>query len=382
MKRWSTIFIVGVLLAACTGRGARPEGHNQGAQPSWPTQGWEASTPEAQGMDSARLAELLGEIQQHDYGIDSISIVRHGYLVLDAYVYPFASDQRHIIHSCTKSIVSALIGIAIEQGHIESVDVPLLELLPGRTVAQAEAKRGITLEHLLTMSSGLECRDSYLYRWQGLSEMRQSDDWVQYVLDLPVAQKAGSYFEYCNGGSFLLSAILQETTGETAYAYAQEHLFDPLGISDVVWPASPDGISIGWGEMRMRPHDMLKIGYLYLHQGDWEGQQIVPAKWVAASTQKRIDGTLQDGYGYQWWIAAPNLYMALGYAGQYIIVAPEQELVVVFTSQLSERDFYLPQQLFERHIQPSIRSSGPLPEDAEGIRLLQSYVEEIAHPKE
>jgi CubicO group peptidase (beta-lactamase class C family) len=127
---------------------------------------------------------------------------------------------------------------------------------------------------------------------------------------------------------------------------------------------------------------MLKIGYLYLHQGHWEDQQIVPTEWVAASTRKQIGGTLQDGYGYQWWIAEPNLYMALGYSGQYIIVAPDQGLVVVFTSHLSERDFYLPQQLFERYIRPSLRSPDPLPENAEGTVLLQSYIEDMARPKE
>jgi CubicO group peptidase (beta-lactamase class C family) len=132
----------------------------------------------------------------------------------------------------------------------------------------------------------------------------------------------------------------------------------------------------------MRPHDMLKIGYLYLNQGRWQDKQIVPAQWVAASTRKQIDGTLQDGYGYQWWVAGQDLYMALGYAGQYIIVAPKQDLVVVFTSQLDERDFFLPQRLYEQYIQPSVKSSRPLPENVEGATLLQSYVEDLAHSKE
>ena len=122
---------------------------------------------------------------------------------------------------------------------------------------------------------------------------------------------------------------------------------------------------------------MLKIGYLYLHQGRWQDKQIVPSKWVTASTRKHIDGTLQDGYGYQWWIAEPDLYMALGYAGQYIIVAPKQDLVVVFTSQLGERDFYLPQRLFEQYILSSVESSSPLAENTEGTALLQSYVKDL-----
>jgi CubicO group peptidase (beta-lactamase class C family) len=331
-------------------------------------------------MDSLRLADMLAEIEARGYALDSVSVVRHGALVLDAYVHPFGPNQQHEIYSCTKSVVSALVGIALREGYIESVEQPLLDFFPGRTVAYRDGKESITLEHVLTMSGGLLCRDSYLYRWQGIQEMRQTGDWVQYMLDLPMAEEPGTHFEYCNGGSFLLSAILQETTGRTALEYAGERLFGPLGISDVTWPANPQGISVGWGEVRMRPHDMLKIGYLYLNEGRWEGEQIVPVEWVAASTRRHIDGTLQGGYGYQWWIAEPDVYMALGYSGQYILVAPELDMVVVFTSQLAERDFYLPQQLFERYIRPAVKSPDPLPENAEGVALLQSYGEDLACP--
>jgi CubicO group peptidase (beta-lactamase class C family) len=346
----------------------------------WPTEGWQSSTPEAQGIDSVQLADMLAEIQTQGHDIDSVSVVRYGYLVLDAYVYPSVVDDKHEIYSCTKSVVSALIGIAIEHGQIEGVNAPLLDLLPGRTVSQAENKTGITLEHILTMSSGLECRDSYLYRWRGLRELRASSDWVQYMLDLPVEHKAGTHFEYCNGGSFLLSAILQEATGMSALDYANEHLFAPLGISDVAWPANPDGISIGWSEIRMRPQDMLKIGYLYLNQGRWQDQQIVPADWVAASTRKQIDGTLQDGYGFQWWVVDRDLVMALGYSGQYIIVDSTRDLVVVFTSHVQEREFYLPQRLFERYIRSAVGGSRMLPENSDGAALLSSYVDELAQP--
>jgi CubicO group peptidase (beta-lactamase class C family) len=370
------LILVTLFLAGCATVPRRP-----GTGAYWPTEGWRVSAPEAQGVDSLPLANMLAEIEAQDYAIDSVSVVRHGYLVLDAYVHPYGPGQPHEIRSCTKSVVSALIGIAIQEGAVEGVDQPLLDLFPGRTAAYRDArKEAIVLEHVLTMSSGLMCRDSYLYRWRGLTDMRRSADWVQYMLDLPMAEAPGTHFEYCNGGSFLLSAILQEATGQTALEYAGEHLFGPLGIADVTWPANPQGISIGWGEMRMRPHDMLKIGYLYLNEGRWEDQQIVPAGWVAGSTRKHIDGTLQDGYGYQWWVAGGGVYMALGYGGQYILVAPDLDMVVVLTSELAEQDFYLPQRLFERYIRPAVKSSRPLAEDAEGVALLQSYVKALARP--
>jgi CubicO group peptidase (beta-lactamase class C family) len=185
------------------------------------------------------LAAVLGTIQEQDRGIDSVSVVRNGHLILDAAAYPYRADSRHVIHSCTKSIVSALIGIAIDKGYIESVEQPVLGFFPGRTVANLDArKEAMTLEHLLTMTAGLECRDSYLYRWRGLEQMRQSDDWVQFMLDLPMAEAAGNRFEYCNGASLLLSAIIQETTGMSAFSFAKEHLFGPLGVSDVAWESN------------------------------------------------------------------------------------------------------------------------------------------------
>jgi CubicO group peptidase (beta-lactamase class C family) len=303
-------------------------------------------------------------------------------MVMDATVHPFQPDSKHIIHSCTKSIVSALVGIAIEEGYIRGTGQRVIDLFPSRTIANLDAnKREMTLEDLLTMSSGLDCQDSYLYRWRGLNEMRQSDDWVQHVLDLPMIAEPGTRFEYCNGVSFLLSAIIQETTGQTTLDFAREHLFGPLGITDVDWPANPQGINIGWGELHMKPHDMAKIGHLYLHDGRWGDQQVVPAEWTSASTKKYIDGTLQDGYGYQWWVDGTGYYVALGYAGQCIFVIPDLDLVVVFVSDLEEADFYIPQILLSEYIVPAIESSGPLPDNPEGLRVLASSIEALAQPR-
>lgn len=203
--------------------------------------------------------------------------------------------------------------------------------------------------------------------------MRSSTDWIQFVLDLPMIEDPGSHFEYCNGASMVLSAILQEATGMSAFAFATEYLFSPLGISDVKWFSNPQGISIGYSELELRPEDMAKIGHLYVSDGLWNNEQIVSSSWVRASTRKYINATLQEGYGYHWWIDDSGIYMALGYGGQYIIVVPEEDLVVVFVSDLAERDFYLPEQLFQDYILPSIKSSDPLPEDPRATTLLRLY---------
>ena len=332
-------------------------------------------------MDSDLLSEMLMKIQEQNYEIDSVTIVRNGYMVADVRIYPFSLSEKHNIYSCIKSVVSALIGIAIDQGHIEGLQQPVLSFFPQRAIADREAyKEAMTLEHLLTMTTGFKCQDSYVYRWSGLNQMRESEDWVQFVLDLPMEGEPGVRFEYCNGSSFLLSAIIQETTGMSANEFAEEHLFSPLGISDVDWSANPQGISVGYSDLRMHPHDMAKIGYLYLNDGWWDGKQIVSSEWVKASTSKYISATLEDGYGYQWWVDGSGVYLALGYGGQFIFVIPEKAMVVVFTSSLEDSDFYVPQTLLDEFIIPAAIGSSALPVNPEGLTLLESLIAELTNP--
>ncbi len=381
-KRIILLCALAALLAGCGGAtSTREPAAAVFREEYWPTLGWRTSTPEEQGMDSEALATMLARIEARGYDIDSVTVIRHGYIVADAAVYPYDLNSKHVIHSCTKSVVSTLIGIALFRGHIDSVDQPVLDFFPSRTVQNLDAgKEKMTLEHLLTMTTGLECRDSYLYRWSGLNQMIMSGDWVQYVLDLPMSEEPGTRFEYCNGASFLLSAILTETTGMSALEFAERNLFLPLAITDVSWPANPQGINLGWGELRMRPHDMAKIGYLYLKGGRWESARLLPAAWVEASTRKHTSATLQDGYGYQWWVDDSGMYMALGYAGQFIFVVPEKEMVVVFTSDLEESLFYAPQELLNDFILPAAVSPDPLPANPEGVALLEARVEALGSP--
>ncbi len=364
----------------------RTQGPAAGTQESslhWPTQGWQTSNPEKQGVDSGKLAEMLEQIKKQNISIRSVVVIRNGNVLLEANFHPYVKDSWHIIHSCTKSVMSALIGIAIDKGYIKSVKTPVLEFFPERTAANLdENKKNLTLEHLLTMSTGFQARDSYLYNWEGLTKMRASPDWIQYVLDLPMANAPGAKFDYSNCSSFLLSAILQETTGKNAFAFAREHLFGPLGIQEIAWPSNPQGITLGWGGIRMKPLDMAKFGFLYLNKGVWEGKQVVSSSWVETSTQEKIKArTLSDGYGYQWWVNEDGYYMALGYSGQYIVVLPQQNMIVVFTSALPSLSFFFPHLLLRNYILPAAKSSTPLPDNPDGIRRLQSVLRAISNPK-
>lgn len=349
---------------------------------SYPTQGWQISSPEEQGMRSQMLADMMEVIKKNSYDIDSVLIIRNGYMVLDAYFYPFLKGQQHIIHSCTKSIMSALIGIAIDKGYIKNINQPITDFFPDKAFSNADdLKKSITLENMLMMASGLKCRDSYRYRSLGLFKMINSNDWAQYVLDLPMAEAPGDKFEYCNGVSYLLSVIIQNTTKMKTLDFAKKHLFEPLGIIDIGWPASPQGFNIGYGEMWLKPPDMAKIGWLYLNKGRWGRKQILPSAWVEVSTRGHIGATMFDQYGYQWWVDSAGFYAAVGRKGQFIFVVPEKNMVAVFTSDLQDSDFFVPRKLLEKYILPAVVSTNALPLNKEEKVRLDELVISVAKPK-
>ena len=322
-------------------------------------------------MDSDLLVKMLNLIWEKNIDIHSVLVIRNGYMVLDAYSYPYDSEIPHHIDACTQSISSALVGIGIDKGYIRDISKPVLDFFPTRVAKNFDAnKKAMTLENLLTMTTGLECRDPFLYLQSGMLDMiipadwRMSKDWVQFVIDLPMAEEPGTRYEYCNGAPFLLSAILQEQTGMNALTFAETYLFEPLGISEVGWPSNPQGITLGYGHLFMRPRDMAKIGYLYLNNGLWEGKQIISSQWINASTRKYIDTTLLPGYGYHWWIASPDAYIAAGNKGQFIMVAPDKHIVAIFTGRLSPKDFLIPLDLLAQYIIPAIKSPTALPENS------------------
>jgi CubicO group peptidase (beta-lactamase class C family) len=367
---WQLFVIVLMALPMWGCRGAGPDKPDY-----WPTQGWRTATPEGQGMDSALLVDMLDTIWQNDIEIDSVVVVRNGYVVLDAYSYPRDADDRHNIYSCSKSVTSALIGIALDKGLIKSVHEPVLDFFPDHTARNLDAdKKAMTLEHVLTMTTGLECRDNWRYNWRGLKEMGRSPDWVQFMIDLPMAERPGTHFNYCNGATFLLSAILQQKTGMDAKSFAEKHLFRPLGISNFMWPANSQGITVGYAKLHIRPRDMAKFGYLYLNNGMWEGKQIVSDRWVKDSTRKHAATKGMMDYGYQWWTLGSGAYTALGYGGQFIFVVPHKNVVAVFTSGLDRKDIFTPSVLLRSNIMPAVKSDKPLPENLEQQKALKELI--------
>ncbi len=306
----------------------------QTTQP-WPTRGWLVSSPEEQGMSSERLARLV------DFGaannMDSVLVTRHGRIVLEATYAPFRAGLRHHIYSATKAVTSSLIGMALGEGLLDSADRRVVDLFVDRPIANLDdAKKAITVQHLLDMTSGLAWQEGLDGPYDSTIAMARSPDWRQYVLDQPMATAPGARFYYDSGNSHLLSAILSKVTGRSALDYAREKLFGPLGIDDVLWQADPQGISIGGWGLYLQPRDMAKIGYLWLRGGLWEGRQILPAAWIEGVRQADVDmresWATDLRYGLQFWVMPRrSTFMAVGKNRQLIVVMPELDIVAVVT---------------------------------------------------
>jgi len=313
----------------------------------FPTEAWRECAPEEVGMDAGILMDLNDEIArlvEEDYEIHSLLIIKDGYIVAEQYYSKyFDRETWHKIHSCTKSFTSALIGIAIEEGYISGTDARMLDFFQDYEIEnKSPAKQSITLEHMLTMSAGLDWDElDYLYSDPQNThyQWRRSDDMIKFVLDRPMEYTPGEIQDYNSGLSELLAAIVQKATGMRADSFALEKLFTPLGIDDFYWPINKNGYARGGGGMRLVPRDMAKLGYLHIMNGNWENKQILSEDWISESGKKHLISQHIPGfwYGYQFWVAGDGMmYTALGYAGQWIMIVPELDLVAVYNNHFDE----------------------------------------------
>ena len=316
----------------------------------WPTENWEISTPEEQGLDSSKIEQLADYVEQDNYDYDSVIIVKNGYIVYENYFNSNFVNSTHHLFSVTKSFLSALIGIAIEESYILNLQQKVVDFCPDYTITNLdEWKQEMTIEHLMTMTSGIEWVSDFP-RWY---DMMAAPNQVQFMLDLPMEHEPGSHFKYNSGGCQLVSAILQNKTGKTAYEYAQEVLFEPIGIDKAYWQMDKQGINIGGTLLYTTPRHMARLGYLYLNNGTWDGQQIVPKDWVINSSTSYIRSSMDNtDYGYYWWLDRDGeYYYAWGSEGQKIFVVPDYNMVVVFTASDDTHEPY--EYLLENYILPA-----------------------------
>ena len=290
----------------------------------------------ANGINATLLDEAYARARETP-GILSLLVERNGVLVAEEYFHGSAADSLDQVWSVTKSVMSILTGIAREQGYLTGLDQTLADFLTPIADSVPPDKGRITLRNLLTMTAGLE--------WHELDGGGEYNTWVtsgdmiQYAIDLPRVAEPGEVFHYNTAATHLLSVILTEATGTSTLDFARRNLFGPLGIDSVDWWTDDRGYYTGGMGLFLRPRDMLKLGELFLHQGAWEGAQVVPQEWVRESTRAQVSTgnavPFGDEYGYLWWLGRAqgrDFYLANGYAGQFIVVAPALDLVVVATS--------------------------------------------------
>ena len=292
----------------------------------FPIDDWQSENPESHGLNPEILSEMDEYIASDAERLASLLIIRDGVLVYEQYFDGGDADTLRPVFSVTKSITSALTGIALENGDLERVDTLVLDYFPDY-VPDDDRKAVLTLEHLLQMQSGILWSDTS----QAVPLLRGETS-SQDIIALPLATEPGEYWSYSTGNSQLIAYLLTESTGIPLADYADEHLFEPLGIESYLWPTDADDIYLGGVGLEMRARDMAKFGYLYLQNGLWDGEQLIPTDWITASTtpyNKRQD------YGYHWWIETfddVSGYAAQGFGGQSVYVFPSLDLIVVMQS--------------------------------------------------
>ncbi|MET1256266.1 serine hydrolase domain-containing protein [Aliikangiella maris] len=332
-------------------------------------------------IEEPRISRMVQQIIDGVYpGIDSISIVRHNTLLLHQDFRDELSQyddwvgnrdlERHLMHSTSKSVVSALFGIAHDQGFIPDLSAPLLKQFNYSFYQNwSEQKENITLEDTLTMRLGLQW-DEWSYPFadaqNSLTDLSENNsDFVKALLDLPMDSSPGTTYAYNTVASIALGAVIQNKTGIPLKDFAQTFLFDPLQINRADWHMTPTGLANTGSGLFLKTRDMAKFGQLYLNNGQWNGMQLISKQWVEKSLRKSVDLHLDyaSGYGYQWWLGEfddtdhkTSFYSTRGHGGQFIIIIPNYDLIIAFTGHNYTNDLQnLPFKLVEQYILPSIQ---------------------------
>jgi CubicO group peptidase (beta-lactamase class C family) len=331
----------------------------QNADDYFPTAEWRTAKPNTQQLNRKILKKLAARIRDNEItGIDSLLIVRNGYLVVEDYFNGWGINDLHTLQSDTKSVTSLLTGIAIEQGKISGVTENVLKLFPEYTkIKNLDArKEALKLEDLLTMRTGLAWSEAQ-YEGSPLQQLNTCQcDWLKFVLDWQMLEEPGARFEYNSGGVLLLGGVIRNATGMAVDVFAQRNLFEPLGISNVRWfYGQTEGVPHTGGGLNLRPRDMAKLGYLVLRKGRWAGNQVVSESWLQESMRHRVHTSWRFSsypvdYGYLWWLLPldgsgmaqgedADIYTASGAQGQWIFIIPKYDMVVVATgsSQVFDR---------------------------------------------
>ena len=337
------------------------------------------STPEAQGISSQAVLDFVEAADTKVANFDSFMIVRHGKVIAEGWWKPNSAEKPHVLNSVSKSFTSAAVGLAIQE-HKLRLDDPVLKFFPNDAPPDPSAYlKAMTVRDLLTMSGGHETEP----------KAGSGGPSVKQFLAQPVVYPPGTHFLYNTMGSYVLSSIVTKVTGQTALDYLKPRIFGPLGIADPRWDSSAEGNSLGGYGLYLRTEDIAKFGQLILQKGKWNGKQLIAREWIEKATSKQISNEAEDhakigpdwmeGYGFQFWRCRHNAFRADGAGGQFIVVLPDQDVVVAITADNGNMQAEL--DAIWDHLLPAFQTRA-LPEDVEGQRKLQQAVAILAaHPK-
>ncbi|GAC32341.1 beta-lactamase [Paraglaciecola polaris LMG 21857] len=368
---------------------------------SWPEEQWDTSSPEAEGIDPVMLNRFVEQLKSDKYGrVNHFILIRNGRIVVDekikrdytaiaanvspeetiglntrnpifgyedAYYHPYyKGSDLHSLQSVTKSVTSIALGIAIDAGHIQGVNAPVSPYFEAYEFDKSDSRRAsMTIKDLLTMQSGIEWQTEGDYQdpLNSTVALENADNWIQLILNHPMEREPGKFFEYNDGVSVLLGKIVREATGQRLDKWAEEHLFDPIGIESYYWKITPDGEVDSMGGLYLSAHDLARVGLLMLRNGKWKDKRVVSQSWVRQSTERHVidrapdDDESNAGYGYQWWLPNPVTadtvaFSAFGFGGQRLTVIPALDLVIVFNGWDLHVDYGAPERALRTEVLP------------------------------
>ena len=329
------------------------------------------SSPEQQGIASADLLAFIEAADKEIDAMNSFMLVRHGHVVAEGWWAPYDRDTPHMLYSLSKSFTSTAVGFAVAEGKL-SLDDPVIKFFPDEAPADPSVNlRAMRVRDLLRMNTGNQLEAPINVN----DPTKQTETWVKTFLTHSVPFKPGTHFLYNSPATYMLSAIVQKTTGMTVLDYLRPRLFEPLGFKDPVWISSPQGITAGAYGLSVRTEELARFGELYLHQGLWNGKQLIPANWIAQATSMQTStgsapaSDWDQGYGYQFWRSRHNSFRGDGAFGQFCMIIPELDAVVAITSGV--RNMQQVMNLVWDKLLPAMRS-GRLPENPSARRQLEA----------
>ncbi|MDD4033249.1 MAG: serine hydrolase, partial [Bacteroidales bacterium] len=337
------------------------------------------SIPELEGVSSAGIVDFLNAADTSGLELHSFMFIRHGKVIAEGWWDPYGPDYKHLMYSASKTFTATAVGFAVAENKLKVTDKVISFFPYSLPDTISDYIKDLTVQNLLTMSVGQDPEPS---------SMGMSGDWITGFLKTNPVHKPGTRFMYNNMATFMLSAIVQQATGERVFDYLMPRLYKPLGIRGIDWDQNPQGITLGMIGLRIHTEDLAKIGLLLLQEGVWNGQQLLPKAWVKEATSFkiknsdieedsiRIKNEWAQGYAYQMWLGRNNTVRVDGMGGQFSVLIPDKDALVVFTASVSNTQKQL--NLMHDYLIPAIKSDKPLAQDPATYQEVQKKTEALS----